>query len=157
MLCILFLIACQNNSEIPKSEGSLGTDNVNLYESEVVDIPYIVAKNYFVKNSVESIHNPKIETAEKFEEIFGMATTMGEDGKPTEIDFSKYYVIAVVLPATDISSKIIPVSLQKHKDGKIVFLYKKYVGTKQSFKTRESIQIIVDKNMIGEVDCKEIN
>ena len=55
----------------------------------VKDVSYILAANYFVKNTVNQLDNPKIETAEKFNEIFGMATTMGKEGKPTEIDFSK--------------------------------------------------------------------
>ena len=63
---------------------------------KATDIPFIVTKNYFTKNTVKrgGLENPKIETKENFDGIFGAATTM--NGKPSEINFSKQYVIAVV-------------------------------------------------------------
>ena len=132
----LLFVACQNNSK--------------------TDIVFCVAKNYFVKNTVEKLDNPKIETADKFHEIFGMATTMGQDGKPTEIDFTKQYVIAVLLPETDLLTTVEPVSLQRDKAGEITLTYKSVVGHKQSFTTKPNFVIIVDKVEYGNITLKEI-
>jgi hypothetical protein len=79
---LLFIVAifgilatsCKSNSKISEKN---------------TDIGYVIAKNYYVKNSVETIDNPKIESKERFNEIFGMATLQGEDGKPTEINFDE--------------------------------------------------------------------
>lgn len=61
-------------------------------------VPYTEAKNYFVKNTykTDAIIFKKIISQKEFDEIFGMATTMGKNGKPTNIDFSKDYVIALI-------------------------------------------------------------
>jgi hypothetical protein len=123
---------------------------------QATNIAFVVAKNYFVNNTVKKLDNPKIETAEKFNEIFGMATTMAKDGKPTEIDFSKQYVIAVVLPETDLSTNINLISLLKNNKNEITLNYKSVVGEKQSFTTIPNFAIIVDKKENGNVTVKEI-
>lgn len=66
-------------------------------------VPYSEAKRYFVKNTYKSneISVQKITSQKEFDEIFGMATTMGKDGKPTDINFSKDYVIALIGTETD--------------------------------------------------------
>jgi hypothetical protein len=102
------------------------------------------------------LDNPKIETAEKFNEIFGMATKMGKDGKPTEIDFSKQYVIAVILPETDLSTNVSPISLLKNTKNEITLNYKSVVGQKQSWTSRPNFAIIIDKKENGNVTLKEI-
>jgi len=121
------------------------------------NIPFTIAKNYFVHNTVTKIDNQKMETAEKFSEIFGMATTMGAAGKPTEIDFSKQFVIAVILPETDMSTTIYPINLVKNTNNEITLHYKSVVGTKQSFTTRPNFILIVDKRENGRIILNEIN
>ncbi|MBK8626492.1 MAG: hypothetical protein IPN86_13270 [Saprospiraceae bacterium] len=122
----------------------------------LTDIPFTFAKNYFVNNNVEKLDNPKIETVEVFNEIFGMATTMSKDGKPTEIDFDRQYVIAVILPETDLLTTIVPVSLQKDEIAKITLTYKTSVGQKQTYTSRRpSFAIIVDKKENGIIELKE--
>ncbi|MET3034782.1 hypothetical protein ABXT08_01650 [Chryseobacterium sp. NRRL B-14859] len=61
-------------------------------------VPYTEAKNYFVKNTFKSntVTVKKIISQQEFDEIFGAAATMGKDGQPTLIDFSKDYVIALI-------------------------------------------------------------
>ena len=56
------------------------------------EVPYVVAKGYFVRNDVRRIPNGKITDARLFKEIFGAAAVMGPDGLPTKIDFEKDYV-----------------------------------------------------------------
>ncbi len=155
VIASLFFTACQNNS---KKNDNIENKNSVIKEKEdqAKDITFTVAKNYFVKNTVQKLDNPKIETSEKFAEIFGMATTMGNDGKPTEIDFSKQYVIAVVMPETDMMTTVEPVSLQKNTKGDVILIYKSVIGEKQSYTTRPNFAIIVDKTENGNVILKEI-
>lgn len=144
----LFFAACKTSDKTAKT----GTENKKGMEK----VAYIVAKNYFVKNTVEEFGSPKIETAADFEANFGMATTMGADGMPTAIDFAKQFVIAVVLPSTDFSTKIEAVSLEKNAANELVFSYKVETGKeKQSYTMRPMLAIIVDKSASGKVVLKK--
>ena len=156
-LVSLILISCQNNFKNNNAEDKKIVTVEKQSENEMTDIPFIVAKNYFVKNKAKSLDNPKIETAEKFNEIFGKATTMAEDGMPTEIDFNKQYVIAVMMPETNIMTAVVPISLQKNKEGNITLTYKLEKGQKQSYTLRPALQIIVDKTENGILELKEQN
>lgn len=153
----IFFTACQN---VPKATNveKTNTDSLDKQQAanKMTDIPFVVAKNYFVKNTVTAIENPKIETAEKFAEIFGMATTMSKDGKPTPIDFTQQNVLTVILPKTDMSTTITPISLQKNEKGDIVLSYKIIVGEKQTYFIKPNFIIIVDKAEKGNVVLKEI-
>lgn len=152
LLGIIFA-SCQNK---PKADNAQQKDpQTTEYQRNNIDIPYTIATNYFVKNTVSQIDNPKIETVEKFNEIFGMATTMGKDGKPTEIDFSKQFVIALILSETDLLTTIKPISLQKNNN-EITFNYSLEVGAKQTFTSRPSLAIVVDKKEDGNVTLMEV-
>ena len=65
------------------------------------EVPYTELKNYFFRNDAEIPANPKIETREQFDSLFGMATVMGTEGQSTDVDFERQFVIAVVLPVTN--------------------------------------------------------
>jgi hypothetical protein len=129
----------------------------NLKTAAIPDtIPYIIAQNYFVKNTVKAIENPKIETEAAFNSYFGAATTMGKNGKPTAIDFTKDYVIAVVLPNTNVSTTIKPVSLKSGKDNSVVFEYRVTLGNKQAYTSRPFLLLFVDKKFDGNVRLKRV-
>ncbi|MGS2763157.1 hypothetical protein [Sinomicrobium sp. M5D2P9] len=119
------------------------------------DIPFEVAENYFVKNDVEELPDPKIETAGQFEAVFGAAATMGKNGMPTAIDFTRQFVIAVALPETDKDTSIKPVSLQRTASGEVVFTYSVRTGENMSFSVRPSLVIIVNKTHDGKVILHE--
>ena len=70
------------------------------------EVPYTKLERYFFKNNAEIPTNPKIDTREQFDSLFGMATVMGPNGRPTEVDFAKQFVIAVVLPVTNQETEI---------------------------------------------------
>lgn len=119
-------------------------------------IPYTIAKNYFVKNNFlpQMLTNPKIVTAEVFNSIFGEATTMGEQGKPTMIDFKTQYVIAIVPPATQYTSSIQPVRLAK--SGKQILLtYYIKKGEKTSYSSQPFLILIVDSKYKGNIKLIE--
>ncbi|HTN16793.1 MAG TPA: hypothetical protein VL092_03865 [Chitinophagaceae bacterium] len=113
--------------------------------AEQADVPFRLAENYFVKNTVKQLHNPKMETAEQFDAVFGMARTMSESSKPTAIDFSKEFVLAVILPETDTATSLKIQSVQQNEKGELVLRYERISGEKQSYTTMPFLAIIVDK------------
>ena len=126
------------------------------------EVAFEVAKNYFFKNDQTIPASPKITTEEEFNRLFGMATTMGErlrvgdgtsgmDGKPTEIDFTKQFVLAIVLPVTDIATEINPVKLEAKGDS-LFYTYDVKTGEKQSFTIQPVSIIILDKGGTHDVD-----
>jgi hypothetical protein len=154
LMTALFFTSCIEGTKKENAE-NLDTNTVETTQKRT-DIPFTLAKNYFVLNTVGTLDNPKIENSENFNKIFGMATTMGADGKPTDIDFKTQFVIGVILPETNVMTTIEPVSLQKNDEGEILFTYKKVVAEKLSGTIRPSIQVIVNKSENGLVKLKEI-
>ena len=148
----VFFIACQSKKMEDKKPPIAETKTAAIQDT----IPYAVAQNYFVKNTVKAIENPKIENEADFNFYFGAATTMGKNGKPTAIDFAKEFAIAVVLPKTDIATIIVPVSLKKGSDNSLVFQYKTELGDEQSYTNRPFLLVIVDKKFDGNVILKRI-
>lgn len=72
-------------------------------EAEVhapMSVPYSEVEHYFLKNGAELPADPKIDTQEQFDSLFGAAAVMGDDDLPTLVDFENYFVIAVALPPT---------------------------------------------------------
>jgi hypothetical protein len=125
-------------------------------QSKKTTLKYRVAKNYFVQYNVEQLQSVKIDTKEKFSEIFGMATTMGPEGKPTAIDFEKEYVIAVLHPETNSETHIEPLELQKYESSEMELSYRIKTGGKQSYSTRPFFALIVEKSETGNIRLQEI-
>jgi hypothetical protein len=73
---------------------------------------------------------------------------MGENGKPTSIDFSKQFVLAVVLPVTDIDTEICPLEIEEKNDS-LFYSYEVKSGQKQSFSIQPASVIIVDKKHVN--------
>lgn len=107
-------------------------------------IPFDEVKNYFFRNDAAVPDNPVINSSEKFGELFGTAAFMGKDGQPTTIDFDKEFVIAVVNPATDCFTQLVPQSLHK-EDNELIFTYNETIGEKQSWTMRPVLLVKVDK------------
>lgn len=136
-LCVVFMLSACNS--IDRKDGKS-------------DVPYIIAKNYFVNNDIgeNDLPNYKITSQIDFDKYIGQATLEGESGKPTPIDFSKQYVILVVGSLTDIYTEWSVVSL-KQKDETIVLEYKQTQGEKQSYTIQPFLLLIVDKTYEGEI------
>lgn len=124
--------------------------------TQAAEIPYAVANRYFVRNDVKKLPNGKIASQKDFDTNFGMAAVMGEDGMPTEIDFTKQYVIAVSKPETNKDTEIVPVSLKSDGDGGLVFTYRLKEGATCSYTTLPSLVVVVDKKYKGHVSLSEI-
>lgn len=156
MLLFLF-VGCRTTGGGDQNE-KLGTGEVGLNaDSEVSDVPFYIASNYFVHSGSARPDHLKIETAEKFNEVFGMATTMGLGGKPSEIDFSRQFVLAVVKPATDLMTTLRPLRVQKDGVGAITLTYQFTEGPKQTYQSIPHFIVIVDKSVDGPIRFVEIN
>ncbi len=107
-------------------------------------VSFTEARNYFFRNDAPMPASLKITTKEEFDRYFGMATTMGDDGQPTPIDFSRRFVIAKVLPATNVRSEITDVSLNETGADELRLRYRVSQGQEMSYTTQPFIILIVD-------------
>lgn len=130
---LLGLVACTTNKTTSAKKSVVSSE-----------VPFTVAEHYFFNKGQDIPVNPKITSEELFKQLFGMATVMGENGKPTEIDFSKQFVLAVVLPVTDINTEITPVKVEEKGDT-LFYHYDVKTGEKQSFSIQPLSIIILDK------------
>lgn len=108
------------------------------------NVPYDTVRNYFFRNDATVPASPKISSQEQFDSLFGAAAFMGKDGQPTSIDFDRQFVIAVVLPETDIETTLEPLSLTR-SGGELTFTYVKKEGGKVSYTMRPVLLVAVDK------------
>ncbi len=149
----LFLTGCQNSK---KESDKHPQDTTETIAPKVGAIPFIGIENYFVKNTAKRIGFVKIETAEDFETVFGMAGSSGAGGQPTKIDFSKQYVMAVIKPTTDLSTTLAPKTLERNAKGQLVLTYMYTTGEKQNYSTRPNFAIGVNKSETGTVILQEV-
>lgn len=145
IIMINAVVACS-----PKNSATSGVDQAN-------EVPYVIAKNYYVKNTFEAdtLVNAAITTPDEFNKYFGMAGTMGKDGKPTPIDFSEEYVIAIITPKTSKAVTLIPKKLINDGNN-LTFTYQYKSGKEQSFSIRPLLLIIVNKQYDGDVKVKRL-
>ena len=114
-------------------------------EDENNEVSYTIVKNYFFKSDLDKLPpDAKIVSEETFGSLFGMATTMGEGGKPTEIDFANQIVLAIVLPTTNYATEINPVKLEVQGDS-LLYTFEIKKGEKQSFSIQPISIIAIDK------------
>ena len=120
-----------------------------------VEVPFVVAKGYFVRNDVKKLPNGKISKQKEFDAAFGEAAVMGADGRPTDIDFKEQYVIAVAKPVTDHLTELEPVSLKGDGNGGLEFVYRTKVGERISYSMQPSLVVVVDNKYRGMVSIRE--
>ena len=165
LICVLasaiILAGCKAQDTTATATAQAATTTASAEE-----IPYVVANRYFVRNDIDRLPANKITSQEQFDSLFGMATVMGADGRPTPIDFDKEYVIAIDEPDTDIKTEITPVSLTfvpaDSADGgakdvpanasgkivpgtKLVLTYKVSHGERRSYTTHPLLMLVVDR------------
>lgn len=141
------IVSCNTDSSKMK-------ESVTRSSAEVtsVEIPYQTVNNYFINNDIDKVPE-LITTQSEFTKCFGMATVMGNDGKPTDIDFNKQFVIVTAAPETDIATAITPVSLEKVGDS-LVFTCKMLQEEQQSYTTHPFVMVKVDRQYEGPVKVK---
>ena len=101
------------------------------------EVPYVVAKGYFVRNDVRRIPNGKITDARLFKEIFGAAAVMGPDGLPTKIVVSEN--------ASHTKTEICPSSLSQLSDGTLRLVCRIEKGEEQSFTSLPCLILVVSR------------
>lgn len=105
--------------------------NCNKYDSDRLahqvyeaasSIQFTKLDNYFVRNDVDCSKEQRLIIYNKtdFENIFGMAAYMG--GLPTEIDWNKQCVMALILPETNRETTISPIDVRQDGE-KVVLCY----------------------------------
>lgn len=83
-------------------------------------INYNEAHNYFIRNDVSDYTPRLIQSAEELNRYFGPAATMGANGMPTNIDFAKHNVVAIIDAATNRNTEIKVSSIRKQGNAVIV-------------------------------------
>ncbi|GGF22545.1 hypothetical protein [Echinicola rosea] len=151
---VIGLAACDGK----KTSETTTSESMESHEASMEkEIAFTVAEKYFMKNDAPNLADPKIETAKEFAKFFGSATVMGEDGKPTAIDFQTQYVIAVTKSATNVDTELSPVSLVSDGEGKLTLSYKVEKGETQSHSMKPILIVIVGKTADGEVTVREVD
>ncbi|MFC6100495.1 hypothetical protein [Olivibacter domesticus] len=149
------IISCGQRSIKQEGEHAKDSTTITSVATNAV-IPFFEAKNYFVKNTYknEEVATLKITSQEEFDNVFGPATVMGEKGKPTQLDFSKQYALAVITPVTNKETSLRVNSLT-YRNTEIVLDYKITEDESQSFTTQPFLLILVDKEYSGSVNFEK--
>ena len=147
-LAIASLIACGSGQSGSASTDSTATAGVVTTDSIV---PYRLAENYFAtSDSLPTV----ITSAKEQEKYLGMATSMGNT--PTTIDWSREFVIPIVLPSTDSSMEIIPISLIRNTSGGLTLSYRLKHGVgHHDNKMRPFVALIVSRDYLAPVTLQQ--
>ena len=135
----LLLLLCSNCSFMDKMYAAQKIDQV------ATPIKYTTLENYFVRNDVDCSKQQRliIDNKADFEKYFGMAAHMG--GMPTEVNWNKQFVIALVMPETKRATTIYPVNVKETDNNILVFSYMIKKGDKMSHNMVPFIAVAVDK------------
>lgn len=121
----------------------------------MTEVPYTKLQNYFFRNDAQIPTNPKIDTKEQFDSLFGMATLMGPNGQPTAVDFEHQFVVSVILPVTNQLTELDDKHLYAYKDllghSHLDFCYTAERGSDTlSYKMQPVLLIAVDRQYDAE-------
>jgi len=156
VLISVLAVSCNTTSKEGNTSTEINTTQEQKITSSKTDVPYAIAERYFVKNDVvDKDLTLKITSKEDFDKYFGMAAVMGDDGKPTSIDFSMQYVLAVIDKKSDLQVTISPLSLTS-LDGRIILSYNITTGQKQTYTSRAVLLLIVDNGYSGDIDFEKV-
>lgn len=132
-----------------------------LLSSCASGIKYQEARNYFVNSNAPQQTSTKITSQQEFDRFFGMATTMAKDGKPTKVDFTKQFVVPIILPVTDQATEIKDVKIKKSKSAgagdNLLVTYRVDRGEHRSFSIQPCRILILDNQWKNsDVEVKEV-
>ena len=138
-LGILLLLLCSNCSFMDKMYAAQKIDDV------ATPVPYTTLENYYVRNDVDCSKQQRliIDNKRDFEAFFGTAATMG--GLPTQVNWNKQFVIALVQPETKRATSVTPVNVKVADNGVMVFSYQVKKGDKMSHTMVPFAAVAVDK------------
>ena len=152
LLCTA-LAACgsgQGGSTSTDSTASDSTATMGVVTTDSI-VPYRLAENYFAtSDSLPTV----ITSAKEQEKYLGMAATMGQ--LPTEIDWSREFVIPIALPPAGTETEIIPVSLVRNTSGGLTLTYRLREGfSLQGAKMRPFVALIVSRDYLAPVTLQQ--
>ena len=133
------LVLCCNCSILDKMYAAQKIDDI------ATPVPYTTLENYFVRNDMDCSKTQRLifNNKQDFEAFFGQAAYMG--GLPTEVNWKKQYVVAVILPETNRSTSIEPVNVKVSDNQCLVFSYHVKKGDKMSYKMVPFTAVAIDK------------
>lgn len=107
--------------------------------------------NYYVNNYFNNgTHKLVIHNQQDFDAVFGAGAVMGHNGQPTNINFSRQFVIAVILPETNRQTTIETAMLKRVGD-RLYFSYIIEEGHATSYTMRPFTAVVVDRNEPSDV------
>ena len=133
------LLLCCNCSIMDKMYAAQRIDDV------ATPVPFTTLENYFVRNDVDCSKMQRLifDNKQDFEGYFGMAAYMG--GLPTEVNWNKQYVVAVILPETNRATSVNPVNVKATDNNCLVFSYNVKKDDKMSHKIVPFTAVAIDK------------
>lgn len=141
------LCACSHSAAVT-ANGS-----AQVFNQSVIPVTYQLANNYFIKNNVTGLVPRHIRSSAEFTRYFGMAATMGKNGKPTPIDFAVQDVIVYDVGIVQKQLEITPLTLN-HAQDKLILDVRIHSGARQSYQMHPFILLIVPKNLPDKVEFK---
>ena len=141
------LCACSHSAAVT-ANGS-----AQVFNQSVTPVTYQLANNYFIKNNVTGLVPRHIRSSAEFTRYFGMAATMGKNGKPTPIDFAVQDVIVYDAGIVQKQLEITPLTLN-HAQDKLILDVRIHSGSRQSYQMHPFILLIVPKNLPDKVEFK---
>lgn len=142
IFCLLLLLVACHSTE--KTEGHTGG---------IEHVAYKIAKNYYLRANVVTLPTSPITSHQEFESLFGMATTMGDEGRPTPIDFEKEAVLAVTFPSGPRKTDIQVERLVK-QSGRTLFSYKVIQGDTLSYEMKPVLILIVKREDVENTEFR---
>lgn len=122
--------------------------SVNL---QGVTANYNRMNNYYVNNNFpDGTHKLVIHNQQDFENVFGEAAVMGHNGQPTRIDFSRQFVVAMIMPVTNRQTTIETALLRRLGD-RLYFSYIIDEGHATSYTIRPFTAVVVSRNEPSDV------
>ena len=108
---------------------------------------------YYYDNSASKL---VITDPYEFRQVFGQASLDNRYGVPTDVDFRREFVIAVILPVTSQYTEIEPVSVNREGD-RLYFTYQVFRGAMQSYYTQPFTAVVVDRRDMVEIIFQQVN
>lgn len=108
-------------------------------------VPFTTLEHYYVRNNAASNHVQRLilDTKEDFEAYFGEGAVMG--GMPTDINWRRQYVIALLLPVTNKQTMITPKEV-KQSPGNVILYYQVNTGRKTQYTLMPFVAIALERS-----------
>lgn len=123
---------------------------------EEISVPFKEAQNYFLLTNYKEapLHSVKITNQKFFDSLFGAATTMGKNGRPTPIDFNSNYIIAIIDKKSNRAKELSVKSITQLKNELTIVMFSSEIS-KSTYVSRPVKLLIVPKTYQGALKLEE--